>query len=171
MDVTLLDTNSLKIRGKHAGLVVNPSVKAAGDAVLLLGEMASDTSKVEGQRLVVEGAGEYEVSGVKISAFGEKSELAYEITLDGLEIFLANTKTLKKTHDAKRECQILILYADSLSDQSLITALSPSVVVLYGEKAQELAKGLGKDSSVSSEKKFSITADKLPEEMEVVVLG
>lgn len=171
MDVTLLEKNSLKIRGKHAGLVVNPVVKTTADAVLLLGNAPEvNTSKVEGQRLVIEGAGEYEISGAKISAFGSKKDLAYEIALDGLDVFLANGETLKKSHDAKRECQVLILYSDSLSDESLITALSPSLVVLYGEKAQEAAKTLGKESLGPAEKKFSITADKLPEEMKVVVL-
>lgn len=171
MDVTLLEKNSLKIRGKQAGFAVNPTVKTTADAVLLLGNPPEvNISKVEGQRLVIEGAGEYEVSGAKISAFGNKKDLAYEIALDGLDIFLANGETLKKSHDAKRECQVLILYSDSLSDESLITALSPSVVILYGEKAQEVAKTLGKESLGPSEKKFSVTSDKLPEEMKVVVL-
>lgn len=171
MDVTLLEKDSLKIRGKHAGFAVNPIVKTTADAVLLLGDIQEvNVAKVEGQRLVIEGAGEYEVSGAKISAFGNKRNLAYEITLDGLDVFLANGETLKKSHDAKRECQVLILYSDSLSDASLIAALSPSLVVLYGEKAQEVAKTLGKESLGPAEKKFSITSDKLPEEMKVVVL-
>lgn len=170
MEVTLLDKNSLKIRGKHAGLVVNPVVKTTADAVLLLGQAPLDISKVEGQRLVIEGEGEYEVSGVKISSFGNKLDLAYEINMDGLDVFLANGETLKKLHDAKRECQVLILHADSIVSESLVAALSSLLVILYGEKAEEVAKTLGKEPFGPSEKKFSITADKLPEEMKVVVL-
>lgn len=171
MDVTLLEKNSLKIRGKHAGLVVNPAVKTTADAVLLLGQAPLDISKAEGQRLVIEGPGEYEVSGVKVSSFGNKRDLAYEISMDGLDVFLANGETLKKSHDAKRECQVLILHADSIIDQSLIAALSSSLVILYGEKAEEVAKTLGKEPLGPTEKKFSITSDKLPEEMKVAVLG
>lgn len=178
MEVTFLDKNSLKIRGKHAGLVVNPPSREAGpmvkttaDAVLLLGQVPFNISKVEGQRLVIEEEGEYEVSGVKISSFGNKRDLAYEINIDGLDVFLANGETLKKSHDAKRECKVLILHADSIVDQSLIAALSPLVVILYGEKAQEVAKALGKESSSLKVQKFGVTLEKLPDEMQAIILG
>lgn len=172
MEVTLLEKDSLKIRGKHAGLAVNPMVKTTADAVLLLGDIPGiNVSKVEGQRLIVEGPGEYEVSGVKISAFGNKRDLAYEINMDGLDVFLANGETLKKSHDAKRECKVLILHADSIVDQSLIAALSPAVVVVYGARAQDVVKALGKESSSLKVQKFGVTLEKLPDEMQAVILG
>jgi hypothetical protein len=48
--------------------------------------------------------------------------------------------------------------------------MEPNMVILYGEKAKEIAKTLGKESaSVSS--KITLSEDKLPEEMDVMILA
>lgn len=173
IEITLLDKNSLspiKIRGKKTALVVNPTVKTSADAVLLLGaEESFSPEKVENQRLVIEGPGEYEISGVKITSFGRGRDLAYEILLDGVDIFLGTSKTIEKVHDAKRECEVLILRADSVVDQSFITALSPKIIVFCGEQAQASAKIFGKNEVLPTQK-IQIKSEKLPEEMEVIVL-
>jgi hypothetical protein len=51
-----------------------------------------------------------------------------------------------------------------------VTALEPKITVLYGDKKEESAKKLGAES-VNMVPKVTILKDKLPEEMEIAVLG
>ena len=67
-------------------------------------------------------------------------------------------------------CQIAILNVDDGFSSSFITNLEPKIVVLYGDKKENAANLLGK-GTLPATKKFTVTKDKLPEEMEVVVLG
>ena len=62
-----------------------------------------------------------------------------------------------------------MINADAEVSESAVTAMEPSIVVLYGEKAREGAKALGKDSA-SASSKISVSEDKLPEEMDVMLL-
>ncbi|HUD05047.1 MAG TPA: hypothetical protein VMR59_03600, partial [Patescibacteria group bacterium] len=66
--------------------------------------------------------------------------------------------------------QVVIINADTDASESMITAMEPSIVVLYGLKAKETAKALGKEA-VSVQSKISFAEDKLPEETQVLVLG
>lgn len=171
MEITLLDKNSIRIKGKKAAIVVDPSVKTVGDGVFFLNE--SDTSKsalVEGCRLAISGPGEYEIGGVKISTIKRGEELVYIVTIDGISFCLAKADAIEKSQDTMQECSAAIFFAGTLISESLITAVSPKIAVLYGEKALDSTKALGKESSAPT-KKVQISADKLPEEMQVVVLG
>lgn len=173
MEISTLSKNALKIRSKYATLIVDPSsemAKTPSDGVLLLKSKHALLSKVEGQRLLVEGPGEFEIKGVKISAFDSNEHIAYDIRIDGLEIFVAKAEALQKTSEKVKDYHIVVVRADSNLNQSVITALSPQVVVLYGEKAKEEAKSLGKEVT-QTVSKYQTTLEKLPVEMEVVVLG
>lgn len=174
MEIALLSSNSVKIRGKHASLVVDPQVKTSGDAVLLLSENSGLTpAKVEKHRLVIEGPGEYEIGGIKISSFGFGKDVAYHIRIDGLEVFvsyigfLQRQDVVQKWQDKIKEYDVVVLNADSPINESLITTLSPKIAAFYGEKAEE-AKVISSD--VQSSSKVQVSAGKLPEEMEVVLL-
>ena len=118
---------------------------------------------------MVSGAGEYEVEGVKISAFDLGTSIAYKIIVDNLEIILAKAEALKKMTEISKESQIIVLYSDTVIDQSLIVGFSPSVVVLYGEKAVEIAGILG-GKELNSVSKYQITQEKLPVDLQIIVL-
>ena len=173
MDIALVSKNSVRIKTKRAALVINPSDIAtkteAEIAMLLDKDNEHSLCKIEGGRLVVSGAGEYEVEGVKISAFDLGTSIAYKIIVDNLEIILAKAEALKKMTEISKESQIIVLYSDTVIDQSLIVGFSPSVVVLYGEKAVEIAGILG-GKELNSVSKYQITQEKLPVDLQIIVL-
>lgn len=173
MEIAIVSGDSLKVKGKTAQVLIDPSsdmAKTEASAILLLSSQHAHVSKVEGYRLVIEGPGEYEISGIKISAFELHNHLAYEIHVDGVELLLVTAQSLKASLEKVKEYHVVVVRSDASLNQSVITTLSPQVVILYGEKAKDEAKLLGKDTA-STIQKYQTTVEKLPEEMEVVVLG
>lgn len=171
MDISLLDTKSVKIKGKQTALVIDPVSamdKTGADAVLLLTHKQSPVlSKVESPRLIINGAGEYEIGGVKITTQQYENNLAHEIRIDGIEILALNESALQKFHDKAREYHILLICSDGVIDASLVTSHAPSSVLFFGPKALESAKGFGNGKTTQ---KFQTTLDKLQGEMEAVAL-
>lgn len=173
MDVTLLSEGSLKIKGKKSSLVVDPKEKmpkTQADMVLLL-ENNHDLSRVEEYRLVVEDDGEYEVGGVKVIAQGKEDKgILYNLSIDNVGVILAKVSTLEKLSDTSNEADLAILDVDSGLNEALVVSLEAKVIVLYGDKANEGIKALGKND-ISPTKKMTIAKDKLPEETQIVWLA
>lgn len=170
MEIALLDKNGIRIKGKKTTIIIDPQTKTAGDAVLFLNDSdVSNATFVEGVRLIVQGPGEYEIGGTKISVLKRGEELAYILTIDSILLCLAKANAMEKSQDAMQECSVAVFLADSLISESLIAAVSPKIAVLYGEKAAESTKAFGKD--VAPVNKIQISADKLSEEMQVVILA
>lgn len=174
VDVSTLNPSSIKIRFRHATFVVDPTsdgAKTACDAVVLLNGARSNLSKVSDYRVVINGPGEYEISGVKISGTRIDDGLVYNILGDGLGLVLGKTKEVSKIKEEFNfESQIAILNVDSEFGESAVTSLEPKVVILYGDNKDAGAKKLDK-GNLAPIKKFTVSKDKLKEEMEVVVLG
>jgi hypothetical protein len=173
MDIQILGEDSLKIKSKKATLAIDPKTsiqKFDADAILLTGKVG-DTSRVTEYRVVINGVGEYEVAGLKIVGIKSEEELVFTLVSDNVRMLVAKASSLKKISTEKiGDCQIVAINADDDVSESTITAMEPNIVVLYGLKAKETAKALGKeDVSVSS--KASFAEDKLPEETQVMVLG
>lgn len=173
VDVSILSKNSIKIKGKSSSFVVDPVVeiqKVSADAVVFLKYTEDElgVSRVTDFRAIIKGFGEYEVGGVRILVTQSDGNLIYSLSIDGISILLARTSGLAKIQEAG-EYNILVLNADSDFKDPMITSFSPSVVILYGEKAEGAIAGLGKKASTSQ--KFSVSADKLPLEMEVIQLS
>jgi len=173
MEVALLDKTSIRIKSKHTNFVVDPFEKLAKtptDAVLILSGINADLSKVTDYRVVIKSPGEYEVGGIKISAIDMDGATVYGLTVDNVDVLLAKTSSITKISEKLKEYQIAIFNVDSEINQTVVTALEPKVVILYGEKAIDAAKALGKEDAQVLQK-FSAAEDKLPEEMQVIVLS
>lgn len=179
VEISSLSPQSVRIKCKSSALVINPlgiKSKISADAVILLskapsaGSAKADLNKIEEYRLVVTGAGEYEVSGAKISTISSEGIFCHFITVENSEICVTSTTFLsKKNKEIQRECPIVALYADMDVDSALITELSPRSLILFGDKADSIAKMLGKEAVKSS--KAVVSSDKLPEEMQVILLN
>lgn len=173
MDIALLSESSLRIKGKKASLIVDPQQKMSknqADMVLLLKD-GTDLTRVEGYRLAVDDDGEYEVGGVKVTAKGRNDKgIFYNLNVDNTRVILAKVSTLEKLSDTSNEADLAILDVDSGLDEALIASLESKVVVLYGEKASEGIKALGKND-ISPTKKMTTAKDKLPEETQIVWLA
>ena len=172
MDITLLDTTTVKIKSRNATIIVDPSkdsTKTAADAVIALSDTGSLVlSKAEGARIVIEGTGEYEVSGVKINGFSTPEGNWYTLLADNISVALTKTRTLSQMQDNAKQCQVLLLCVNSDFKDASVTMQEPHMVIFYADKATDAPKTLGKD--VQKSKKVSVTAEKIPEEMQVIVL-
>lgn len=172
MEIAILHGNSLRIKGKQAACVVDPTSqmpKTSADFTISLKKTSLlEDSKIDGNRLSITGPGGYEVGGIKVSATLLGEDIVYELTIEGVDVLLANSEGLKKAKEKIKESSIIVVFVDTLVDEASVTASTPSIVILYGEKVLESAKVLGQEAEKTS--KFSITNEKLPEEMKVVIL-
>ena len=172
MDIAIIGKNNIKLKGKQTTFVVDPTKdmpKTASDAIILLNGLENiDTSKVTDFRIIINGAGGYEVGGSKITGAKTPKGILYKILIDDVSIILGFAT------DAKMEgfnaCQVAVVNTNSDFNESFVTALEPKMVLLYGEKSKEEAKALGAEN-VSLVSRISITKDKLSEKMEIAVLG
>ena len=174
MDVVLLNENTLKIKGKNASIVVNPNTstgKIEADAILLLNSNTDQSvAKIEGSRITIKGPGEYEVSGVKVSVVGVESDQIAKIDVDGVKLLVGSGVSIEKIHDKIEEAEVVVINSDNEFNHSVLTSLEPNVLIVYGNKKDDIAKSLGKTEAVKASK-YSTTAEKLPQEMELILLG
>lgn len=172
VDIYLFGENSLKVKTRRATLAIDPKAsitKFDADAVLLTGQ-ESEISRVTNYRLVIDGPGEYEISGLKIGGIKSDGKVMYVLLSDRVDALIAKASTLKQVSaDKIGDHKIVIIDADEEVSESLVTAMEPSIVVVYGQKATEATKALGKEA-VSASSKISFSEDKLPEETEVLLL-
>lgn len=174
MDVILLNENTLKIKGKNASIIINPSTstsKTEADAIILLKSDSSfNPDKIEGSRIIIKGPGEYEISGVKISTTKVEEDQVVRIDVDSVKVLVGSGVSIEKIHDKIEESQIVVINSDDEFNHSILTSLEPNVLLVYGVKKADVAKSLGKDEAASANK-YSTSSDKLPQEMEVILLG
>jgi hypothetical protein len=183
MEIGLLSDNALRVKGKKSVLLVDVSdtTKIEANAYLFLTQSIL-TAKANSEGLLIGGPGDYEVSGTKISVTKSGEELVYVLTIDGMKIFFSSTSAFLKMKDKVEEQDMVILYCNESIDQAAVTNAQPSVVVCYGEKGLEVSKNLGKglnkqedaatpDAEIKPVDKFTIATEKLPAEMQIVLLG
>ncbi len=171
MEVSLLDASSIRIKSKRTTIVVDPqekTPKTPADAILALSDSYS-IAKIPDFRVVIKAPGDYEVGGVKISGINPEGPTVFDMNVDGVELLLARTSSMTKVTDKIEEAQVAIFNADAEINPAVVTALEPRIVVLYGEKAEEAARALGKDT-VEKVSRLSAVSGKLPEEMQVIIL-
>ncbi len=73
-------------------------------------------------------------------------------------------------HQKLKEHNIVIVDCYDVGSATFITSLAQNVVIFYGEKASEVASSFGKEN-VKQMNKYSSTKDKLPAEVETVLLA
>ncbi len=166
MEIALLPKNSLKIKGKHVAFVVEPP----GLAKVMADKPAGkEEMRIHADSVVIDGPGEYEIGGVKISGMRNEGEVLYNLNIDDVEILLGKLSSLEKEQHRLKEQDIVVVYVDSMTNASFVTSLASSVVIFYGEQASELASKFGKGNAAIMQK-YSGTAGKLPQEVETVIL-
>lgn len=172
MEVALLGEGSIKIRSKLANFVVNPNAlvaKTEADAIILFNNEDVDTSKVADFRAIISGPGEYEIKGVKITSIKHRDGIVYRLVMDKMDVVLGRASDISKTENIIA-AHVVVIEADELPADKAITSMQPSIVIFYGEKAEEAAMAI-KEGAGENVSKFVVTFEKLPQEMEVVTLG
>ncbi|MCL4354041.1 hypothetical protein M1349_01050 [Patescibacteria group bacterium] len=174
MEIAIIDKHTIKVKTKRTTFIIDPTEslpKTSADAILLLQKNKGDLKGITDYRLVIDGPGEYELGGVKVSAFKSDGKLAYGLIGDGIESVIGESSVLNKLTDKFQEKSIAIINMDEDLGESVITTIEPKIIMFYGEKTNEGVKSAGKDpASVEKTKKINIAENKMPEEMQVAIL-
>lgn len=174
MDILLLDKKSIRVKGKKASIVINPTstISKTEAEVAIYTNQSQDLSsqKLEGLRITITGSGEYEVNGVNISVIKSENENIGFLELDRIKLLVGSGASVIKAIEKAENSDIALIDADSEFDYSGLTKLEPKVLIVYGQNKDEVKKTLGKDDAQLMNK-FSITYDKMPQEMQMILLG
>lgn len=172
MEISLLYKNCLRIKGKRVTFVVDPGKqdKSVYDATIVMVQ-PRESLYIQPESVVIDGPGEYEICGVKMSAVRDRDGgVVYALIVDGVEIQMGKISSLEKLQNKLKEQNVIIAYGDGASNASFVASLASNVVIFYGDLAGELASSKG-TANAEIVSKFSVTHDKLPQEVETVVLG
>ncbi len=184
MDITYLGKNAVKIAGKGLSVLVDPVGVDAKikDEALVLTDQASSGELKEAGRILIDGPGEYEVSGayvVGVPAKLARSEsdkpegAVYRLELDGFRVAIVGeiaTKLDEAQVEALGEADVLILPVAKTSEAAeIISRLEPKYVIPVGyEKLDEFLSEMGVKPEVLP--KLKLVSRELPEETTVAPL-
>lgn len=168
MEIALLSKSGVRIKGKNATFVVNPQGSVTANAVLLLNPDDTDFSSEES--VVLSGAGEYEIGGVKLTGMRNEKSVLYSMNIDGMEVVVGTIALLSAMQHKLKEHNIVIVNCDEKTDASFLTSLAVNSVIFYGESADEVAQGFEKEK-LQKMNKYSASLGKLPAEMETILLN
>lgn len=170
MEVALLEKTGLRIKGKKSIFVCNPAGKLPEvNGILVLGSYNADALRKDNNNIILRGPGEYELGGVKLTGLRYSQDTLFTLLIDGLTLLIGRAETVEKDVTKLHEYPLVVLLCDTIINPSVLASLSPNAVIFYGEKAEEVAKLFAK-GGYKKEEKYQISADKLPAEMESVVL-
>src|SRR5258708_6873342 len=137
MEIALLPKSAVRIKGKNAIFVVNPQGSVSANAALLLDpntEFATD------ETVVLQGAVEYEIGGVKITGLRNDKSVLYSMHLDGMEVVVGSIGLLSAQQHKLKEHNIVVVNCDELADASFLTSLAINGVLFFGDNAQVVAE-------------------------------
>jgi len=166
MEIALLPKSALRIKGKNATFVINPQGSVAANAVMLFDPNADLDSE---EAVVLKGAGEYEIGGVKITGSRNETSVLYSLNVDGIEVITGPIALLSAMQHKLKEHNVVLVHCDEVADASFLTSLAINAVLFSGEKAPEVAQAFEKEK-LQTMTKYSASLGKLPAEMETVLL-
>lgn len=179
MDLALLTPQTIKLKGKRVQLVIDPTellkTKTEADGVIAFFHPKDiTTSKIEGNRVIMSGPGEYEVSGAKIGGVKVGSRVVYSFTIDKTKILLFPATEALGIKEMLDDYHIAVIRVDLDDDIESVLASGVKIVSLYGLKAKAVFDKLAKDmekEQTSTTGKLSVVAEKLPEKTQLVLLN
>jgi len=169
MEVSILPENSLKLKSKHSVFLVNPTGKIADANALLF---LSSGHKAADDFVVIDGPGEYEIGGVKVSGIKAGEDSVYSLLLDGVDVMIGKLSAIEKIQHKAKEHSMVVISADELAqtDAAFITGLATSILVAFGNNGKTIIGSFGKGEPQVMNK-VVVTKDKLPVEMQTILLA
>ena len=179
MEIALLSSDSIRIKGKTSSIVINPENKSVAlQAAILIGDQQGKNF-ITSEGIVIDGPGEYEVGGIKISGTRGKDnrlelseasqEVVYSMIVDGVSIAVGTLSALAATQQKIKEHNIVLVMSLIELDASFITSIAISAAVFYGPEGAKVVSSFAKEG-VREMPKYSTSFDKLPQEMETILL-
>lgn len=171
MDIASLPKASLRIKGKHSSIIVNPpSKKHDGNAALFTNSPSMQSYFSVHDGVILASPGEYEIGGLKIRGTKTDGQTTFSLLVDGVEVLLGRLSALEKAHSKLQEHDIVVVDVDTSLDPSFITSLAAHAVLFFGANAKEVVDSFIKEN-VKHQQKFVTTREKLPQEVETILLA
>lgn len=167
MEIAMLPKSVLRVKGKTATFAVNPQISVAANAVLMFDPGAENDSE---EAVVLSGAGEYEIGGVKITGLRNEKSVLYSMNIDGVEIVVGSIALLSAMQHKLKEHNVVVVNCDETADASFLTSLAVNAVLFCGENAAVVAQGFEKEK-LQKTNKYAASLGKLPAEMETILLS
>jgi hypothetical protein len=167
MEIALLPKSVLRVKGKTATFAVNPQSSIVANAVLLLEPGAEFVTE---ESVVLNGAGEYEIGGVKITGLRNDKGVLYSMNIDGVEVVVGSIALLSAMQHKLKEHNVVVVNCDEITDASFLTSLAVNAVLFCGDNATEVAQGFEKEK-LQTTNKYAASLGKLPVEMETILLA
>jgi len=127
MEIAIAREGSFKIKSKNTVFIINPDSKIDGDVVILT-EKPSSYSQFQG-KLVIDGPGEYEVSGVLIKGEKTDGKISFDFAEDSQSIAVLSTASLAKNKEIEDQTAVVVLLQDGKTDLSGISLSGVLIVV------------------------------------------
>lgn len=97
MEIKLLSKETIFIKGKKDGVLINPSIESLEkiqSRVILFTNEDLGKADLEGDKVLISGPGEYEVNGIEVNGINaENSNTVYKIGIDGFRIVVTGELT------------------------------------------------------------------------------
>jgi len=167
MEIALLPKSVLRVKGKTVTFAINPQTSVAANAVLMFTPGAENESE---ETVVLNGAGEYEIGGVKITGLRNEKSVLYSMNIDGIEVVAGSIALLSAMQHKLKEHNVVVVNCDETADASFLTSLAINAVLFCGDNATEVAQGFEKEK-LQKANKYSASLGKLPAEMETILLA
>lgn len=170
MEITVTSPTSLKLKGKHASLFINPNDKSSQvNAAILVGNPSKQDIKIQDDVVIINGPGEYEAGGIKVTGTQCDKSTVYSIVIDGVDIALGEITALDKLHQKMKEHHIVLIHSNEVHSASFATTVATHAIAFFGTNARELIDSLAKENK-KEVSKYQISAEKLPSETETILL-
>ncbi len=127
MEIQKVGKTNVRIKAKSVSFVTDTF--ASGESIPLFFKPKTDESY---DGFFIEGAGEYEVTGVRIKGIQEGDGLLYEITEEPITLKLINTQGLKAMKDIDEGTILLVENNGELTKDTLV-GLDAYLTIVYGE--------------------------------------
>ena len=169
MEIAIIPQSALRIKGKQMTLGVDQVDKNNSRGTIVLHVDPKALKPPTDDHVLINGAGEYEVGGIKITGTRSGQLVLYSMNVDGVDVLVGKISALDAMQHKLKEHHIVVALCDEIVTASFLTSLASNVVIFYGEKAGEISGAFGKDN-VKPMPKYQVTKDKLPTEVETIIL-
>ena len=129
MEVSKIGKKGVKIRTKNASFLVNPEGKIDGDVVILT-QKPQVYSDYNGA-IVIDGPGEYEVSGVSIKGEAIDGSVLFDFLADSQRLLMLPTASISKSEEAQDYTATVVFLDENSKDT--ISQISSGVVIVVGD--------------------------------------
>jgi len=131
MELTSPRLNTLKISTKRGYILIDPD--ASEDAkVIILSDNSDQDIQQTPENLVIYGPGDYEASGILIKGTRPATETMYSIDASEGRMLFVPSSSISKLAD-ETEYDAIVVKALAPVNESELSALSPNLVVVYGD--------------------------------------